>query len=83
MKNKTKKITLSFKSTKRDEALYNYMMSLDDKSYYIKEALRKVFKDELEAFGNNVVIEERRKYNELREMAALAELEYDRRKGED
>ena len=43
-----RKVTLSFKSTKRDTALYNFVMSMDDKSYSIKEALRAQFADEIE-----------------------------------
>lgn len=45
---KTKKITVSFKSTKRDIALLNVINELDDKSFYIKEAIRQYFKSEFE-----------------------------------
>lgn len=43
-----KKITISFKSTKRDDALYNVISQLDEKSFYIKEALRQYFKEEIQ-----------------------------------
>ena len=44
-----KKISVSFKSTNKDIALYNFLKSKDDKSFYIKEALRQVFSDEIDA----------------------------------
>lgn len=40
-----RKITVSFKNTKKDIALYNVVMNWDDKTYTIKELLRKEFKD--------------------------------------
>ena len=36
-----RKITVSFKDTEKDNALFDEVMKLDDKSYYIKELLRK------------------------------------------
>lgn len=44
-----KKISVSFKSTNKDIALYNFLKSKDDKSFYIKEALRQVFSNEIDA----------------------------------
>lgn len=49
MKKNIKKITVSFKNTKKDIALFNYIMSVEDKSFYIKEAMRQVFSAEIEA----------------------------------
>lgn len=37
-----KKINISFKETKRDIALYEAIMALDDKSYVLKQILYKV-----------------------------------------
>lgn len=53
-----RKVTLSFKSTKRDTALYNFIMSLDDKSYSIKEALRAQFADEINKYMEQIENEE-------------------------
>ena len=53
-----RKVTLSFKSTKRDTALYNFVMSMDDKSYSIKEALRAQFADEIEKHMEKIENEE-------------------------
>ena len=53
-----RKVTLSFKSTKRDTALYNFIMSMDDKSYSIKEALRAQFADEVEKHMEKIENEE-------------------------
>lgn len=36
-----KKISISFKETKKDQELYNLLMSMEDKSHEIKEILRK------------------------------------------
>lgn len=67
-----KKITISFKSTKRDTALYNVINNLDEKSFYIKEALRQYFKEEikselqkLEEADNKATIDRRQKQQEL------------------
>lgn len=43
-----KKMTFSFKSTDRDVALYNVMSRIEDKSFYIKEALRQLLENEVE-----------------------------------
>ena len=53
-----RKVTLSFKSTKRDTALYNFVMSMDDKSYSIKEALRAQFADEIDKYMEQIENEE-------------------------
>lgn len=53
-----RKVTLSFKSTKRDTALYNFIMSLDDKSYSIKEALRTQFASEINKYMEQIENEE-------------------------
>lgn len=53
-----RKVTLSFKSTKRDTALYNFVMSMDDKSYSIKEALRAQFADEINKYMEQIENEE-------------------------
>ena len=53
-----RKVTLSFKSTKRDTALYNFVMSMDDKSYSIKEALRAQFADEIDKYLEQIENEE-------------------------
>ena len=53
-----RKVTLSFKSTKRDTALYNFIMSLDDKSYSIKEALRAQFASEINKYMEQIENEE-------------------------
>lgn len=53
-----RKVTLSFKSTKRDTALYNFVMSMDDKSYSIKEALRTQFADEIDKYMEQIENEE-------------------------
>ena len=42
-----RKISISFKETKRDLELYEYINSLDDKSAEIKSILREAFKDKL------------------------------------
>lgn len=42
-----RKISISFKETQKDIELYDYLMSLDDKSADIKAILRKTFKDRL------------------------------------
>lgn len=39
-----RKISISFKETSKDLALYNYLMSLDDKSSEIKSILRQAIK---------------------------------------
>lgn len=53
-----RKVTLSFKSTKRDTALYNFIMSMDDKSYSIKEALRTQFASEINKYMEQIENEE-------------------------
>ena len=53
-----RKVTLSFKSTKKDTALYNFVMSMDDKSYSIKEALRAQFADEINKYMEQIENEE-------------------------
>lgn len=56
-----KKITVSFKETDKDKALYSVISSLDDKSFYIKEALRKFFADDIEkelAKANEVEVQD-------------------------
>lgn len=39
-----KKISVSFKETTKDLELYDWVMSMEDKSYEIKQILREVFK---------------------------------------
>jgi DNA polymerase I-like protein with 3'-5' exonuclease and polymerase domains len=41
-----RKISISFKETTKDIELYNYIMSLEDKSSEVKLLLRKAIKDE-------------------------------------
>lgn len=42
-----RKISISFKKTKKDIELYEYLMSLDDKSADIKNILRNAYKDKM------------------------------------
>lgn len=42
-----RKISISFKETKKDLELYNYIYALDDKSAEIKAILREAFKDKI------------------------------------
>lgn len=70
-----KKITLSFKSTQRDIALYNYIMSLDDKSFYIKEAIRQVFESEVEKELEKLKNADKQKEDEFYRNLELAEME--------
>lgn len=42
-----RKISISFKETKKDLELYEYINCLDDKSAEIKTILREAFKDKL------------------------------------
>lgn len=42
-----KKLSISFKQTKKDIELYNFLNSLDDKSADIKSILRNFYKDQL------------------------------------
>jgi len=46
-----RKISISFKETKKDLELYNFINSLDDKSSDIKKALREFYKKELNEEG--------------------------------
>lgn len=41
-----RKISISFKETKKDIELYNYIMSLEDKSAEVKVLLRKALRGE-------------------------------------
>jgi hypothetical protein len=41
-----RKLSVSFKETKRDMELYNLIMAMDDKSYWIKDVLRKAINKE-------------------------------------
>lgn len=41
-----RKISISFKETKKDIELYNYIMNLEDKSAEVKALLRKALKGE-------------------------------------
>lgn len=76
-----KKITISFKSTKRDEALYNIISQLDEKSFYIKEALRQYFKEEIESELQKLEIAENKATIDRREKQQSIEYE-DRRQSE-
>lgn len=42
-----RKISISFKETKKDIVLYNFLNALDDKSADIKTVLRNFYKDQL------------------------------------
>ena len=42
-----RKISISFKETKKDIELYNFINSLDDKSADLKSALRNYYKNQL------------------------------------
>lgn len=43
-----RKISISFKNTKKDIKLYEFLISLEDKSADIKNILRNYYKDQLE-----------------------------------
>lgn len=51
-----RKITISFKETKKDIELYDFINSLDDKSAEIKNILRTAFNNKL-SYGSNVKIQ--------------------------
>ena len=42
---KQRRISISFKNTKRDTELYNALINMEDRSYEIKRVLRKAFID--------------------------------------
>ena len=42
-----KKIPISFKETTKDLRLYTYIMSLEDRSTWVKEVLRKAMEKEI------------------------------------
>lgn len=75
-----KKITISFKSTKRDEALFNIINNLDEKSFYIKEALRQYFQEEIKTELQKLEIAEKSTIDRRQKQQ---EIDYeDRRKSE-
>lgn len=73
-----KKLTISFKENKKDTALYNFINSTDDKSFYIKEALRQVFSSQIEAELKKIEDAED-KNKVLLENTDFNELEFERR----
>lgn len=55
-----RKISVSFKETCKDIELYNLLMSMDDKSYEIKQILREVLlKDKKQQQYSNIEKEEK------------------------
>lgn len=55
-----RKISISFKETSKDLLLYNYLMSLDDKSSEIKNILRQAIK-----LDNKKVVQEKRENRDV------------------
>ena len=47
------RIDISFKNTKRDRKLYNFLIDMEDRSHILKEALRDYFFEELKTEGNS------------------------------